>query len=66
MNTPNFTIDLTREICSRDEISLPTRQCLVCERKENPKAEIVDTYASWLCDKCRAALLKVVESEDTE
>lgn len=44
----------------------PTRQCLVCERKENPKAVMVYTNASWLCDKCRAALLKVVESEDTE
>lgn len=63
---PNFTIDLTREICSSDRITMPSRQCLVCERKEDPKAEIVSTNASWLCDKCRAALLKVVESEDEE
>ena len=41
----------------------PTCRCLVCERLKNPKASIVNLDTAWLCDKCRAALLKVVESE---
>lgn len=36
-----------------------TRQCLVCECKENPNAVVVDTSKAWLCDECRSAMLKV-------
>ena len=39
----------------------PTRRCLVCQCKENPNSVVVYEGAAWLCDKCRAALLNVVE-----
>ena len=45
-------------------ISEPTRRCLVCECLEHPDAPCVSPNKAWLCSKCKAALLKVVESED--
>ena len=42
----------------------PTQACLVCGCKENPTSDIVFTDKAWLCDKCRAALLKVVEETE--
>ena len=45
-------------------ISEPTRICLVCERKEEPLANAVYTDKAWLCGKCKAALLKVVEETE--
>ena len=38
-----------------------SRKCLVCDGLENPEASIVDTATAWLCPRCKAALLKVVE-----
>lgn len=52
VDTPTFTI------------SQPTRMCLVCERMEEPLAKAVCTDKAWLCDKCKAALLKVVEETE--
>ena len=49
-----------------ESITEPTRRCLICESLENPKVEIISESRVWLCDKCRAALLKVVESEGEE
>ena len=42
-----------------------TVMCLVCLRSENAKCVDVDLSFPWLCDRCRTALLKIVESEDT-
>lgn len=42
----------------------PTRDCLVCGCKENPLSNIVYTDNIWLCDNCRAALLKVVKETE--
>lgn len=53
-----ITIDI-----SNDVVAEPTRVCLVCERKENPLSNLVYTDRVWLCDKCRAALLKVVNEK---
>ena len=44
-------------------LHLPTRRCLVCERLEDPEASLVDLTQIWLCDKCKTALQKLVESE---
>lgn len=38
----------------------PTRQCLVCECKENPLADTVCTGTAWLCEDCKTALQKTV------
>ena len=45
--------------------SEPSERCLVCAALEYEKAEYVDLMRPYLCDRCRAALLKVVEREDT-
>lgn len=50
-----ITIDISNTVAE------PTRVCLVCECKEHPLANFVYKDKAWLCDKCRAALLKVVE-----
>ena len=43
------------------ELHLPTKTCLVCGCLENPLAKVAYNDSAWLCDKCRAALLSVVE-----
>lgn len=53
-----ITIDILKDI------TVPSRVCLVCERKEYPLADFVYINNPWLCDKCRAALLKVVEETE--
>ena len=40
----------------------PTRHCLVCECKEDPNRNLVDTGKAWLCDTCRTALKRLVFS----
>lgn len=40
----------------------PTRQCLVCECKEDPNRNLVDTGKAWLCNDCRTALKRFVRS----
>lgn len=43
----------------------PTRSCLVCEKLENPNADIVDLGNVWLCDRCKSKLRELIEvSED--
>lgn len=42
------------------DIAEPTRQCLVCGRKENSAADIVHTDKAWLCEDCKMALQKIV------
>ena len=44
--------------------TFPTRECLVCQRKEDPTSCIVYTDKAWLCDKCRAALIKIVKETE--
>lgn len=48
------------------ETTMPTRRCLVCDCLENPKATAVKKESAWMCNKCKSALLKVIQSEDTE
>lgn len=44
-----------------DTIHTTTRECLVCKCFENPMSKAVDTSRVWLCERCRVALLDVVE-----
>lgn len=46
---------------------LPTRQCLVCGTLENYSVSMtaVDTSLPWLCDRCRSALLKLIDDANT-
>lgn len=46
---------------SQYTITEPTRQCLVCGRKEDPYSDTVYTDKAWLCDECRGALVQVVD-----
>ena len=39
---------------------IPTRQCLVCERMENPKATIVNTGLAWLCPECKSRIKNLI------
>ena len=43
------------------ELHLPTKACLVCGCFENPLAKVAYSDKAWLCDRCRSALLNVVE-----
>jgi hypothetical protein len=52
--------------CVRGTSEPPSKICLICNRKELPKSIILRTDVAWLCDRCRNALLKVVESEDAK
>lgn len=45
---------------------VPSARCLVCTALEYEKVERVDLMRPYLCDRCRSALLKVVESEDDD
>lgn len=51
-------------IFSEDRIHDITRKCLVCGQLEKPNYIYVDNAKPYLCDRCKKALLKVVESED--
>ena len=44
----------------------PSARCLVCAALEYEKVEYVDLMRPYLCDRCRSALIKVVESEDDD
>jgi hypothetical protein len=54
---------MNKIIVNRPHIYPPTRKCLICDIRENPKAEIVDVGKAWLCERCKEALIKVVEKE---
>lgn len=43
-----------------------TRQCLICDALENPKAYIVNTLNSWLCPECKHRLKQILYSEEGE
>lgn len=49
--------------CVRGTSETPSKICLICNCKEFSKSIILRTDVAWLCDRCRNALLKVVESE---
>lgn len=49
-----------------DVVKEPTRKCLVCECLEDPTNPIAYTDKAWLCDKCKAALKKLVTKEGAE
>lgn len=46
-------------------IEEPTRQCLVCKRKEYPSAPMVDTSKAWLCLTCKGVLQSIIEERVT-
>lgn len=39
---------------------MPSRQCLVCECMENPKATIINEGEAWLCPECKSRLLALI------
>lgn len=43
--------------------AVPTRQCLVCERMENPEATIVHTGLAWLCPKCKSRIKRLIYND---
>lgn len=53
-------------IVNKPRVFPPTRQCLICKCRENPKAEIVDVDKAWICKRCNEALIKVVEKESKQ
>lgn len=57
---------MNKIIVNRPHIYPPTRQCLICKCRENPKAEIVDVGKAWICKRCNEALIKVVEKESKQ
>lgn len=44
---------------------LPSRQCLVCERLENPDATIVHGGVAWLCRGCKSRIKRLIYGEET-
>lgn len=44
--------------------SEPSAVCLVCGALQFEKAEYANRMIPYLCDRCRSALLKLVERED--
>lgn len=46
----------------------PTRQCTICEKIENPEANIIDAH-SWICPSCVSKigkLIGVIEDKGSE
>lgn len=43
----------------------PSRRCLVCDRLEDPDAQIIREGAAWLCPICKAVLGRLVEEAVT-
>ena len=41
--------------------TLPTKQCLICEKVENPNATILDKGIPWICDDCRNKLRELIK-----
>lgn len=41
----------------------PSRQCLICECMEYPKAPIIDCSQVWLCYTCKTVLQKIVKEK---
>ena len=41
----------------------PTRQCLVCDKKENEEAVYINGFA-WLCPECKKKIRKLMEASD--
>lgn len=39
----------------------PTRQCLVCDALENPKANLINGF--WLCPECKERIRKLLYKE---
>lgn len=50
--------------CLKATTEPPSKICLICNCTEFPKAKIFRTDVAWICDRCRNALLKVVEREE--
>ena len=38
----------------------PTEQCLVCDTRKNPKANVVDRGIPWLCPECKKKIGKLI------
>lgn len=43
--------------------AVPTRQCLVCERMENPEGTIVHTGLAWLCPECKSRIKRLIYND---
>ena len=41
----------------------PTRQCFVCDKKENEEALFING-AAWLCPECKRKIKQIIERED--
>lgn len=46
--------------------AVPTRQCLVCERLENPVATIVHGGVAWLCPECKSRIKRLIYNNGVE
>lgn len=57
----------TAEYYAPNYTALPTRQCLVCGTLENYSVymPVIDASLPWLCDRCRGALLKLIDDANT-
>lgn len=44
--------------------TVQTRQCLVCERMENPEGTIVHTGLAWLFPECKSRIKKLIYGEE--
>ena len=46
-------------------IMMPTRECLFCEKLENPQADIINQSAAWLCPECKRKIKQIIEREES-
>lgn len=66
----NSTATITTRLPDSHESSIyrypPSLRCLVCEKLENPNADIVDLGKAWLCDRCKNRLRELIGIEVTD
>lgn len=43
----------------------PTRKCMICDRLENPNADVINEVG-WLCDDCKRKLRALIEAVDKD
>lgn len=42
----------------------PSLRCFICDKLENPNADIADIGKAWLCPDCKRKLRKMMEMTD--
>lgn len=52
-------------VVRRDAMMPPTKQCLICDKLENPNANMVHN-AGWLCPECKNRLKRVLYPKEGE